>query len=32
MGLGCGGARLLGKRVDIGCLENFGLGMMLFVR
>ena len=28
----CGGARLLGKRVDIGCLENFGLGMMLFVR
>ena len=28
----CGGPRLLGKRVDIGCLENFGLGMMLFVR
>lgn len=28
----CGGARLLGRRIDIGCLENFGLGLMLFVR
>lgn len=32
MGLDCGGARLLGRRIDIGCLENLGFGMMLFVR
>ena len=28
----CGGARLLGRRIDIGCLENLGPGLMLFVR
>ena len=28
----CGGERLLGRRVDIGCLENLKLGLMLFVR
>ena len=28
----CGGARLLGRRIDIGCLENLGLGLMLFVQ